>query len=186
MEPVLTKKTLADAFLVEFREKLKLKLTWLNQSFGRAQKLIRVFNGEVYTYPGIYIGNNEYFEAAPNDSLGNFAFWDLKDPLTPMQASRYSAGTFEQEAALIVWVNLNTIYTTETGRAIDQLKADVWAAVNNITTPGGMFQPEEIYETWNNVYNGYDLQEQDGQFLMHPYAAIRIEGKIRVYSGNRC
>jgi hypothetical protein len=181
-EPTIVKQALLEPLIQELKVVLKNKFSWLSQSFGRAQKLIRVHENELYSFPGIYIGNgkpNDYFEAVPNDRVGNFCFWDIQQPYEAREMVRQEQIKMTARGGVVFWVDLSTIYTLETGRALDYVKAEVWRELMFCKTTKGTFRPEVIHESWTDIYNGYSLTEADGQFLMHPYGAFRIDGEFQ-------
>lgn len=56
---------LLDKVITELQRGLADRLPWLNHSFGKAERLVKMIDGrKVYT-PNIYVGKNEYELSPP-------------------------------------------------------------------------------------------------------------------------
>lgn len=156
---------------------LKDNLSWLNYSFGRAQKLTRMRDKKEHSYPGIYIKKNEYADLFPNEQFGNFSFFTTDDPQTIDWNPRIR-NEIKTPCSLIIWYNLKKIYGCNTERNTEAIKAEVLRKLSDMTIASGRFSVEKIYEKAENIYKGYSLKEIDSQYLMQPYGGLRIEGTL--------
>lgn len=182
---------LLDRVLQDMQKVLTEKLKWLNCAFGKAYKLIEHrADGNKFVYPAAYNGRGEYISLLPNDNFGNFSWFDMYDPqkittFTPSKPQYVFSG------AIIFWYNLSSIYEDDTVLYTEEIKDEI---ISVLTTPGaitsaGKFTVNAIYENFENIYRGYsvekiysnvtykdeDLQNLDKQFLMYPYAGLRVE-----------
>lgn len=170
-EPVMT-----DLCLSYIQEELT-KLPWLDYAFGKAQKMVRSKNGSDYFYPAIYKGKNDYIPLLPDSGLGCFSFFTAEDPQTveffPHVRNRVTA-----PVSLIIWYDLRKANPLSGDRNTEKVKAEVLRLLTDMNLKYGSFVLTEIYEKAENIYKGFSLSEVDTQYLMHPYAGIRFQGKI--------
>lgn len=173
---------LLDKILQDMQKSLMDRLKWLNYAFGRAYKLVEHrSDGNKFIYPAMYNGNGEYVSLLPNDNFGNFSWFDIYDPQKITQVVQ-SLPQYTFSGAIIFWYDLSSIYEDETVMHTEEIKDEI---IRVLTTPGlitttGRLVINEICERFENIYNNYNykgegIQDIDKQFLMYPYAGIRIE-----------
>jgi hypothetical protein len=182
---------LLDKILQDMQKSLMNRLKWLNCAFGRAYKLVEHRpDGNKFIYPAMYNGNGEYVSLLPNDSFGNFSWFDIYDPQKITEVVQ-SLPQYTFSGAIIFWYDLSSIYEDETVMHTEEVKDEIMRV---LTTPGlitttGKLVINDIYERFENIYKGYSIekiynnytykgegiQDIDKQFFMYPYAGIRIE-----------
>lgn len=182
---------LLDKILQDMQKSLMNRLKWLNCAFGRAYKLVEHRpDGNKFIYPAMYNGNGEYVSLLPNDNFGNFSWFDIYDPQKITEVVQ-SLPQYTFSGAIIFWYDLSSIYEDETVMHTEEVKDEIMRV---LTTPGlitttGKLVINDIYERFENIYNGYSIekiynnytykgegiQDIDKQFFMYPYAGIRIE-----------
>lgn len=173
---------LLDKILQDIQSVLMEKLTWLDHAFGKAYKLVEYQqDGRKFVYPAIYNGEGEYVSLLPNDNLGNFSWFDIYDPQKITQVAQTSP-QYTVDGALIFWYRLDSIYGDKSVMHTEEIKDEI---LRILTTPGFIATPgrltvTSVYERLENIYRGYtyqgeDIQNVEKQFLMYPYAGIRIE-----------
>ena len=182
---------LLDKILQDLQRSLMNKLQWLDYAFGKAYKLVEHRpGGDKFVYPAVYNGNGEYISMLPNDNLGNFSWFDIYDPqkITPV-VQALPQYTFS--GAIIFWYNLESVYEDKSVLHTEEIKEEI---IRALTSPGiisttGKLVVSNIFEQFENIYKGFSLekiynnftyqgegiQDIDKQFLMYPYAGIRIE-----------
>ena len=182
---------LLDKILQDMQKSLMNRLKWLNCAFGRAYKLVEHRpDGNKFIYPAMYNGNGEYVSLLPNDNFGNFSWFDIYDPQKITEVVQ-SLPQYTFSGAIIFWYDLSSIYEDETVMYTEEVKDEIMRV---LTTPGlitttGKLVINDIYECFENIYKGYSIekiynnytykgegiQDIDKQFIMYPYAGIRIE-----------
>ena len=181
--PVIPGAVMLDRIIGEIQKGLVDNIGWLDAAFGRAQRLTKKMNGKTIVTPNVYCGgwrghgDNDYIEVSPDSKIGNFAFFEVDDPQT------IDAGVWARELsapfALVVWLDLRTVYNSPKNRNTEALKAQVLRVLAGRTgwhLTEGRITIARIYERAENIYRGYTLSEIDNQYLMHPYAGFRFEG----------
>lgn len=158
---------------------------WLTYAFGKAQKLVSLREGTPFVYPAIHISNGQYVSVLPDQDLGNFSFFTLEDPWTIPKFSPHEFNIVRIPYGLVLWVNLDDVFNDHPDRNLELLKEDlIKFLTRKIVLKYGSLTIDKIYEKAENVYKGYSLKEVDTQYLMHPYAGIRIEGEFIYIEGS--
>lgn len=180
-EPIIIPPALADAVIENICTGLKSKLSWLDESFGRAERIVKQIDGRDYYLPAVHIGGgrnpNEYIELSPDSQIGNFSFFWMLDPQNVIWRPRIQ-GNFRDPFALIFWFDLRKVYDELDNRNIMNLESEVLKALNEIMLPNGHITVSKVYHLPENIYREFSLKNVDNQFLMHPYAGFRIEGEL--------
>lgn len=168
----------SDKVITQIQDILKSKLSWLNYSFGKAQRLVKVQGNKTEYYPGIHIQTGEYINVFPTEDFGNFSFFLVEDP-NSLDFRPHVQNNVRLKYALIFWVNLNTIFPNSSDRNTEAVKAQILKVLTRETfLTSGRIDVRQVYEQAENIYRGYNLKEIDSQFLMQPYAGFRFEGEL--------
>lgn len=196
--PVIPNAVMLDRVMAEIQDGLVQELPWLDVAFGRSQKLTKVIENKRYVIPNVYCGGwnghgyNDYIEVTPDSKIGNYSFFDIEDPQTLV--GEVWGRDLKAPFSLIFWFDLRTIYHQNDNRNIEKVKADILKVLNGRTSwhlPIGRITINKIYEKAENVYRGYTLYtrelnkglsipEENNQYMMHPYCALRFEGTMEV------
>lgn len=182
-----TDPVLFDLVIGEIQDILAARLLWLNHAFGKSQRMVKKQDRRTVRYPGIFVhGRKEdYVDVSPTQELGNFCFFIVSDPQTiEQQKNRFSSITSEVSA--VFWFDLNTVDASN-DRQLEAVKAQlIEVFTRNLFLKSGRFELTRIDEEERNIYNEYDLQEDRLQYLMHPYAALRVRGNLLIREGATC
>lgn len=177
--PIKENPQLFDKVIANIQMGLAANLPWLDHSFGRAERLLKIINGKRYYSPNIYIGNNEYELIAPDSGFGNYSFFVLDDP----QDVSWVVGEtskFKVPFSVIFWVDMRTIDNVDE-RNTEYVKQQITRILNGgLWLRHGSIKIEEIFERAENVFKGFTLDEVDNQFMMHPYCGWRFSGTMSV------
>lgn len=167
-----------DRVLAYIQDSLVENIGWLDHAFGKAQRLVTRREQRDHYYPGVYVGKNEYLNVLPGQGLGNRTFFTIEDPHTvDYNPRRYN--TIRSPFSLVLWYDLRTIFKGETERNTEEIKRQILRVLTNSVLPSGSrIEVSRIYEQAENIFKGYSLKEIDTQYLMHPFAGLRIEGTI--------
>jgi hypothetical protein len=167
-----------DIIIVQIQDTLKEKLSWLNYSFGRCQKMAKTVDNKQHFFPAVHIGFGEYRSVFPDESLGNFSFVSISDP----QEIKFVPKTFNDATftySLVFWLNLNKIFAGEKDRNAEAIKAQILSILTRQTyLTSGRITVDRIYEEAENIYKGYSIKEIETQFLTQPFVGFRFEGKM--------
>lgn len=169
---------LFDVAINDIQTALNDECDWLNSIFGRCERLVKEINGQRYYTANWYKKANDYILIAPDEGLGNFCFFVLDEPT---DLENYFAGDVTRcniGFSLIVWCDLRTISTE---RDTEGVKEEILNILNgHVHLHSGRITINKIYERAENVFRGFDYEEIDNQFMMHPFAAFRFEGELMV------
>lgn len=166
---------LIDRVLAHLQDLLIEKIGWIDYAFGRVQRLVTKRDRKEYYYPGIYIGKNEYINVLPDNSLGNRTFFISDDPqqieFTPR---RYNV--IKSPVSLVLWYDLSSIYKGSNERNTEEIKQQILRVLTNAVMPdASRIELIKMYEQAENIFKGYSIKEIDTQYLMQPYAGLRID-----------
>ena len=179
--PIKENAALFDRVFGYIQTGLANNLSWLNFAFGKAERLVKNYNGKRVYSPNLYVGKNEYELITPDSGIGNYCFFTLDEPEDvswEVGDNTYIKAPF----SLIVWVDLRTIEQNDE-RNTEAIKQDILRTLNGkIWMKEGYFQINRIWEKAENIFKGFTLDEIDNQFLMHPYCGWRFEGVIDVHT----
>jgi len=175
-EPVLL-----DKVIDEIIDNQKAKLTWIDNAFRLAYTLEHESQGKKFRYPAIYTERNNYHSVLPDDTLGNFSFIEKKDPETVIARAGYYDITVDVD--IIFWFNLSKIYDTDKVVMLENIKDDVLKLFNSRSLfKESSITINKVYTNAENIFEGYDLKQVENQFLMMPYAGIKLSCTLRYTS----
>ena len=127
----------------------------------------------------MYRGKNEYISLLPdNTALGNYCFFVLDEPQTigaPMGIQNRLRAPF----SLIVWVDMSKVENND-ARNTEYVKEEILKTIRRAWIKQGAVEISRVYQLAENVFQGYSLDEVDNQFLMQPFAGLRITGELIV------
>ena len=180
--PNITSPYLFDKVIKEIQQALKNGLPWLDYSFGRAERLVKVIDGKRIYTPNVYKGNDNYEVLLPDDRLRCFSFFVLSEPqelMNRMQTELRIKAPF----SLIVWVDLRKVekvMNQPDQRNTEYVKEQILGVLETAFPKKGHFSIQRIYQRAENVFDGFTLDEVQNQFLMSPFAGFRFYGELIV------
>lgn len=180
--PNITTPYLFDKVIGEIQQALKNGLPWLQHSFGRAERLIKVIDGKRIYTPNVYKGNDQYEVLLPDDRMRCFSFFVLSEPQEMLNRVQ-SEIRIKAPFSLIVWFDLRLVEKVmqlPDQRNTEQVKEQILGVLNTAFPKKGSFTVQRIYERAENVFEGFTLDEVQNQFLMSPFAGFRFYGELIV------
>lgn len=171
---------LFDRPIQDLQKSIARHLLFMDHVFGRCERLAKVIDGRTVYSPNVYKGKDEYILLTPdNTDLGNYSFFVAEEPETMVSAFGIS-GRMKAPFSLVVWVDLRTIEEKD-ARNVYELELKVLDA---IASPGvlrhGGLEVSKVYHRAENVFTGFTMDEVDNQFMMSPFAGLRIELELWV------
>ena len=178
--PIIENPVLLDRVIGEIQKGLAENLSWLDYAFGKAERLAKMQGNKRVWTPNVYAGGNEYFQLLPDSNIGNFSFFTIDDPQTINWIPK-QRGAITVLYGLIFWFDLRIISPDSQVRNTEAIKAEILKVLNGgFMMKWGRITLTQIEEKAENIYRGYTLDEVDNQFLMHPFAGFRFEGKLTI------
>lgn len=175
---------LLDLLLDEMAGKLLTALSWLDNAYGKAERLVKygVLNRPEFK-PAIFVGGRlgqDYLYLLPDAHLGCFSWFDVPN-VQSLQFERRGFKRVSTSVGLIFWFDFTKVYPNDhQTRTIENVKADVLEAIRTMTLTNGAIRIQEIHERTDEIYRGYTTNEVDRQFLMRPYSGFRINMEVQV------
>jgi hypothetical protein len=161
-----------DAVIQSYQQDFYLGLPWLRKSFGRAWEQPE----QGRRIPKAYIGQKEYYNVLPNDSLISQSFISVR---TPEELNEDNEEGVERTLAAVFWFNLEAINPALDSVFTEQIRWDIERLIE-----GNRFTAEilEVHdERHGDIFLGYidnDMLEEGRQYLMYPYAGLRIDFRV--------
>lgn len=149
------------------------RIEWLDHIFGICEVLTEVKDNKKFTSANYYIGERKYFQVMPCEEIGNFCFFILRDP---QQVSQRNRMLMKSPFSLIFWYNMEKVGLDLDERQRENIKADILGVLYNMRSPN--FIVGKVYEKPENVFADFSYDHTNNQFLMAPYAGLRIDGEI--------
>lgn len=177
-----TIKRLADNLFAEIQTGLSAHLPWLDNAYGKADRVQRVINERRYYEPVWYVGNDQYESLLPSQyNLGNYSFFVLNEPQTT-DFQVWGQTSVTMPFSLIVWLDMRSVKNTYGDEYnTEAVKDDILQVLNgDIHTTAGVYTINRIWERAENVFEGFNVDETDQQMMMSPYAAFRFTGELIV------
>lgn len=171
--PNKTNPKLFDLAILPIQASLMDNLPWLDRAYGVCEKLVEIKERKKYTSANVYLGKGQYELIMPCDEIGNLAFFYLKDP-QEMKAN----GRIKSRFSLILWYDMRKVSLASDERNREQIKSQILGVLNSLHLANVSW--EKVYEEPNNVFSDFSYEHTNSQFLMSPYAGLRIEGSISV------
>ena len=176
----LTTPVLFDKGSREMATVLSSRLDWLDNAYGKAERRVEQVDEVAYSFPAVPVGIKEYLRLMPDDSLGNFCFFDFVDPAAIDRQSKHLVRA-SSLCGVVFWGDLRSVYPSDAAnRTLENVKREVLSVLEQYSTPTTRFSVQSIAERAENIYPGYTARELHNQYLMRPYFGFRINGLMTV------
>ena len=180
--PIVSNPVMVDKVIGQLQTGLKANLAWLDNAFGKAQKITKKIGQKTYIFPACFAGDEEYLDVSPDSNIGNFSFIQLHEPQN-LEWIPNQLGSLSVPFSVIFWFDIRKVFPNNyKERNTEAIKAEILNVLNlHIKLRDGRFSFNKIYETAQNIYREYPgVMEIENQFMMHPFGGIRIEGVLTI------
>ena len=180
---------LIDDVLSTINGTLLANLSWLDNSYGKIQRIRKKdkASGKERVFPGVYVGGStdDYISVLPDEILGNYSFFEVKDPAQYENNNRILTVSFEFK--LCFWFHWPDLYADYRSRSIEEVKAQVL----NVLTASQFTRSLSVFNVWEDAdyifqnftnqgyITAYDHKQLKSQFLMKPFGGLAISGAIK-------
>lgn len=169
---------LLDKVVLEMNAAMLANISWLDNAYGKAERLRETNQGGEVVYPAVYTGRDkEYLKLFPDDSLGNFSFIEIRDTqeLFPEQSKKKR---IRCNLSVIFWFDFRKIYSTPNTYTIENVKNELLDFFSRYTFKTFLYDVEMISEEVENIYSGLGYNVNSNQFNMRPYGCLKISGEV--------
>ena len=171
--PIKTNPKLFDEVVAKLQNLFADNLLWLDHAFGLCEFLAEVKDGKKFTSANIYRGKGEYSQIMPCRELGNFCMFVLRDP---QEIGKRDAQVIKSPISIIFWYDMRDVRPESDERPREAVKADILGILNRAHLP--WLSVTRIYEKPEAVFSDFSYDHTENQYLMSPYAGLRIDGII--------
>lgn len=172
--PKKTNPYLFDALVANIQDALAERFPWLDHSFGIAEMLTEMKDGVRFTSANLYLGNDQYEMLMPCEEIGNFSLFVLKDPQV------INDKVISAPFSFIIWYKVDEVSSSPDERNREAIKAQILAFFKDVRTKDGRVVMNRVYERPQNVFVDFTYDFVKNQFLMSPFAGLRIDGEMSV------
>lgn len=166
-----TTPVLIDLFLTEFNAKIVTLLPWLDNPLGQIQEISRHLDSRYVKVPAMHTDSGEYIDVLPDDKLTNYSWWQF----SPIELSGKNRAKVKVPAKLNMFLNLKQIYPTElNARKAQNVIYEIEQIINKINLKYSALRITKISTDKNTTYHGFNIDQVDDKYFMHPYLTISI------------
>lgn len=174
--PHKTNPKLFDKEVLKVQNALADAFPWLDYSIGICEVLTEVDgNGRKFTSANLYRGMGQYERIMPCEELGNFSFFVLRDP---QDFGTRGGNLIKCPFSLIIWYDTRKVSLPSDERNTEAIKGQILGVLNTMRFPNVTIN--RIYEKPSNIFNEFSYDYTNNQFLMSPFAGLRIDGNMEV------
>lgn len=148
---------------------------WVNNSYGRAFRLVKTHSGRDTYYPAAYDRNGEYVSLLPDEMKGNTMFFMVEQPHRFINWQPGIHNRMRCGFSIIFWYDIRTVYG-KTSFDTERVRFDVLKALRNVKILRASLRITETTET--DVYKEYTLSETALQHMMFPFYGLRVNGEL--------
>lgn len=166
-----------DVALAEVGTKLREKLTWLNNTYGKVERLVRMDGKKRVKYPAIYVaGRNgeDYLSMLPDDHLKNYMYCDVTKEEVDHKPRQSRDGKIEVDF-VFHWSYKKVYGANHKGVTIENVKKDIFEAFDKSIFANSRIRVLGFKEGANNIYGAYTHEEIKHQFLMRPFGSVALK-----------
>lgn len=167
--PIKTNPKMFDASVAKIQNALADNLPWLDHSIGICEFLTDVKDGKKFNSANLYLGEGKYEQIMPCNELGNFSFFILRDPQEIVNRM-----LVRSPFSLIVWYDMRKVGLATDERNREAIKEQIL----NVLRGDRNLEITRIYERPQNIFGDFSYDYTNNQFLMSPYAGLRIDGTL--------
>ena len=185
--PTFTLQGIADK-IQTLQTTLASNLSWLDYSFGMADRYEKLVNEETHVIPMAFVDNTTDpidLRPWPYDTYDSYAFWHVEEPgevLYPndeLKAAIRKYATWEYKVACIIMANPKMIDDSPFNETKSQLKQDILEVFQNNPDISFTFWITQVFERdITKIFAPYTI-EKSQEVLKYPYVAFRFEGTLQ-------
>lgn len=169
--PVKSNPVLFDLAAKKIQEALG-GFAWMDHCLGIMERLTDVKEGKKFSSANLYVGRGHYEQIMPCEEIGNFSFIVLRDPQVVGRDPNVVVAPF----SLIVWYDTRKVSLPTDERNRELIKAQILGLLTSARF--SWLKIGKIYERPENVFADFSYDYTNNQFLMSPYAGLRIDGEM--------
>lgn len=178
--PILSNPQLIDAALLPLQEKFKDCLSWLDNAYGRCE---RIPTDKAYRrfIPVVYAGNGankaterDYIELFPSDTLGNFCFFTTQRANIDQLYTQ--PNVYFYDVGLIFWFDYRKVFGDD---HLSNRTANVITQVLELLDNSTKIQLDNVEEEVPQIYSEFAYGSINSLFRERPYGCFRINFQLK-------
>ena len=181
-EPIIPSMTLKglNAKIQTIQGKLE-DLTWLDKSFGLADRIVEMREDKPYVFPAIFESPvHDPISMMPCDLWGTFCFWVRSGDATFEYNDNFNKDPLiKHQVSCIFYGDINKIETsTSYPETKSKLIEDIFHFFNTVQFSGVLLAKRFVEDDITKVYEGFTLDQLDNKFKMYPKWSCRMDFEL--------
>lgn len=170
---------LFDKAITQMQDILENSIDWLEFAYGRVEHIKETIKNKTYSKPVIFTSINDYIDVLPDDKRGNSSFFIVHDNQNILNYEAHTKNVIQANFSLIFWFDISKIDNND-NRNTETIKQELLYVLTNLNISNGNIELSIIKEDIDNIFKEYYISDKATKYVMHPYKALRFEGKITV------
>ena len=181
--PSLTLKGI-DKKIQDIQEKMS-GLTWLDKSFGLADRFVKQKKEAEYIYPGVFESNTiDPIDVMPSDIYPSMSFW-VKTPSGMIEETEDfppKNPVMTYKVSCIFYIDIRRIDNTLTWKETkSKLREDILYFFATVQFNGRLTRTAIIDDDITLVYAGFSLEQIDNIYKEYPKWTCRVDFELSYY-----
>jgi hypothetical protein len=177
-----------DKKIQAFQTELDADLSWLDKSFGLADRIVEVKDEKEYIYPAVFESNTaDPLQMFPNDKWKAFCFW-VKNSI--VKTEDQSNVTYKRNPILtynvscIFYMDIHRIDNSLTYKETkSKIVEDILDFFNDVKVAGVLNLTQFIEDDITKIWDGFSIDQVDNRFKIYPKWACRLDFELSFRNG---
>jgi hypothetical protein len=176
--PVLTLKGL-DSKVQDIQILMHTSLSWLDKSFGLADRIVEMRDEKSYIFPATFESNTkDPIPLTPSDAWNSFSFW-VKSGDTEFDKINPQDPLITCPVSCIFYLDIHKIDPSASYKETkSKLIEDIFHFFNTVHFNGILTAKKFIEDDLTEVYKGFTIDQLDNKFKMYPKWTCRMDFEL--------
>jgi hypothetical protein len=157
-------------------------LTWVEKSFGLADRIVETKDERDFIYPAAFETNvKDSIPLLPGDAWSAYSFWVKTGTVTISNDTNFPPRRpiLKYEVSCIFYVDIRRISpTAQYKESKSKLTEDIFHFFNDVKFAGQLVATKFIDDDITKVFDGFTLDQIDNRFKMYPKWACRMDFEL--------
>src|SRR5512133_2846219 len=177
-----------DSRIQSLQTELATDLSWLEKSFGLADRIVETREEKEYIYPAVFESNvADPIQMFPSDSWKSFCFWTKKE-ISKMNDTSEEPGrrnpVLTYDVSCIFYMDIRRIDNSLTYKETkSKITEDIFHFFDHAKYKGILQMTQFIEDDITKIWDGYSIDQVDNRFKIYPKWACRLDFQMQFRYG---
>jgi hypothetical protein len=166
-----------DKVITNLQVALAANLSWLEKSFGKANKTIKQEDDREFIFPSILTEvSKDEIPLLGNDNFNAYSYFLADGEELPINYEEHAVNQYQRPISLTFWMDLKRVDSTKLYNFKEELIREVKKVIS--TTNVGNGNDVEILSVVTDpelIFDGYSTDLMKSQMLTYPQVGFRID-----------